>query len=128
MMISNLPVELQNKIFFYAAEHPVAEIVRNQRDYVLKNTKGEWAKILIDGFGNLYSVFDWHDHKILMRTPTNLRWKCLLQELERIINKRTNNGLEPIEFDKLLKYTSRLKINDVEKKWLRLTFGTVNKF
>ena len=26
--ISDLPVELQNKIFFYAAEHPIAKIVR----------------------------------------------------------------------------------------------------
>ena len=27
-MISDLPVELQNKIFFYAAEHPCATIIR----------------------------------------------------------------------------------------------------
>ena len=46
----------------------------------------------------------------------------LLEELGGIINLHTNNGLEPIEFDKLLKYTTRLKINDVEKKWLRHHF------
>ena len=28
MMISNLPVELQNKIFCYAAEHPCAKMIR----------------------------------------------------------------------------------------------------
>ena len=27
-MISNLPVELQNKIFFYAAEHPCAKMIK----------------------------------------------------------------------------------------------------
>ena len=28
MMISNLPVELQNKIFYYCAEHPCAKIMK----------------------------------------------------------------------------------------------------
>ena len=28
MMISDLPVELQNKIFFYCAEHPCAKMIK----------------------------------------------------------------------------------------------------
>ena len=30
MMISNLPVELQNKIFFYYAEHPCAKMIKQK--------------------------------------------------------------------------------------------------
>ena len=30
-MISNLPVELQNKIFLYAAEHPCAKMIKQKR-------------------------------------------------------------------------------------------------
>ena len=36
MMISNLPVELQNKIFFYAAEHPCAKIIKSYRTPFIK--------------------------------------------------------------------------------------------
>jgi hypothetical protein len=119
-MISNLPVELQNKIFFYAAEHPCAKIIKQQRDYIFN--KSISAKRCVDDYGCLYHIFYWYDSKILMRTQKNIRWMHLLEELGGIINLHTNNGLEPIEFDKLLKYTTRLKINDVEKKWLRHHF------
>ena len=45
MMISNLPVELQNKIFFYCAEHPCAKIMkiyyrRDFRDFKEFKDKG----------------------------------------------------------------------------------------
>ena len=30
MMISNLPLELQNKIFFYATEHPCAKMIKQK--------------------------------------------------------------------------------------------------
>ena len=111
-MISNLPVELQNKIFFYAAEHPCAKMIKEKRDYIMY--KGSWARRFLDEYGCLYHIFYWYDSKIFMRTQKNIRWMHLLEELGGIINLHTNNGLEPIEFDKLFEYTSRLNINDVE--------------
>ena len=114
MMISNLPLELQNKIFFYATEHPCAKMIKEQRDYIL-NKSGSWAKQCIDKYGCLHNVFEWYDYKILRNRHINLRWWYLLTELGGIINIHTNNGLEPIEFEKLLEHTTRLKINDAEK-------------
>ena len=119
-MISNLPVELQNRIFFYYAEHPCAKMIKEKRDYIMDN--GSWARRILDEYGCLYHIFYWYDSKIFMRTQKNIRWMHLLEELGGIINIHTNNGLEPIEFDTLLKYTTRLKINDVEKQWLRHYF------
>ena len=112
-MISNLPVELQNKIMFFVLEHPCAKIIKQQRDYIFN--KSISAKRCVDDYGCLYHIFYWYDSKIFMRTQKNIRWMHLLEELGGIINIHTNHGLEPIEFDTLLKYTTRLKINDVEK-------------
>ena len=120
MMISNLPVELQNKIMFYALEHPCAKMIKDELDNIFNYET--WAKHNIDDYGDLYSVIYVFNDRLLMKTQKNVRWRYLLDELDEIINIHTNNGLEPIEFDKLLKYTSRLKINDVEKKWLRHHF------
>ena len=119
-MISNLPLELQNKIFYYYAEHPCAKIIKQQRDYILNNSS--WAKECINEYGCLHHVFEWYDYKILRNRHINLRWWYLLTELGGIINIHTNNGLEPIEFEKLLEHTTRLKINDAEKQWLRHYF------
>ncbi len=119
MMISDLPQELQNKIFYFL-EHPCAEIIKQQRDYIFH--KSISAKRCVDEYGCLYHIFYWYDSKIFMRTQKNIRWMHLFEELGGIINIHTNNGLEPIEFDTLLKYTSRLKINDAEKQWLRHYF------
>jgi hypothetical protein len=63
MMISDLPVELQNKIFFYAAEHPCAKIIKQQCDYIFN--KSIFAKRCIDDYGCLYHVFYWYDYKML---------------------------------------------------------------
>ena len=119
-MICDLPLELKNKIMFYALEHPCAKIIKQQRDYIFNRSIS--AKRCIDDYGCLYHVFYWYDYKLLMRTQKNIRWMHLLEELGGIINIHTNNGLEPIEFERLLEYTTRLKINDAEKKWLRHHF------
>ena len=120
MMISNLPVELQNKIFYYCAEHPCAKMIKNQIDDMFRC----WpcGKDIIYEYGCLYYEMRWFDDRLLMRTQKNIRWRYLLEELGGIINIHTHDGLEPIDFDKFLNYTTRLKINDAEKKWLRHHF------
>ena len=113
MEISNLPVELQNKIMFYALEHPCAQMIKNQLDDIFSYET--WGKRIIDDYGHLYTVIYAFDDRLLMRTQKNFRWRYLLEELGGIINIHTNHGLEPIEFEKLLEYTTRLKINDAEQ-------------
>ena len=34
MDINNLPVEMQNKIFYYYAEHPLAKIIKQRVNYM----------------------------------------------------------------------------------------------
>ena len=118
--IDNLPLELQNKIMCYALEHRCAKMIKHQIDDIF--SYGTWGKRIIDDYGHLYTVIYAFDDRLLMRTQKNFRWRYLLEELGGIINIHTNNGLEPIDFQRLLFYTTRLKINDVEKKWLRHHF------
>ena len=96
-------------------------MVKEKRDYIMY--KGSWARRFLDESGCLYHIFYWYDSKIFMRTQKNIRWMHLLEELGGIINIHTNNGLEPIEFKKLLKYTTHLKINDAEKMVKTLLAG-----
>ena len=44
MMISNLPLELQNKIFYYYAEHPITAMLKNEIKVIenIKNRRLYW--------------------------------------------------------------------------------------
>ena len=95
MMISNLPVELQNKIMFYTLEHPCAKMIKNQIDDMFRCWR--CGGDLLYEEGCLYYEMYLFNERLLMRTRQNLRWRYLREELEGIINIHTNNGLEPIE-------------------------------
>ena len=128
MMISDLPVELQNKIMFYALEHPCAKMIKNQIQILTKKMPFNDMSYFIDNGLFVSGTKYFGKYQFWFKRPKIVgRWCGICVSTADILkDDRTDYGRRPITFGKLLDYLSYLSLNDIEQTWLRQRVKTTN--
>ena len=127
-MISNLPVEIENVIFYYCAEHPCAKMIEKQIHILTKDLGNQETSYIIDNglFVRGTHYFETYTSSFKKTKIVN-RWSGICDALaDTLAYKYTNFGRRPITFGKLLDYLSCLRLNDIEKTWLRQRIKITN--
>ena len=127
-MISNLPVELQNQIFYYYAEHPCAKMIKEQ---IAVLTKYERCPNIVSnsidyGYFISHTEYFSHYHARFKRTPIVQRWSSILHSInDKIFYLKISRG-SPIHITEVLKSMSYPELSDIERTWVINRFKIKN--
>ena len=122
--IDNLPLEIQNKIFYYYAEHPCAKMIKNQIAILTKHQI--WPNHVSDSIRCRLFIsntrYFHHYHACFRRTGIVKRWSSILHSIDDKIVYHS----KPIHITKLLKSMSYPILTDIEKTWVMNRFKIIN--
>ena len=116
MMISNLPVELQNKIFYYCAEHPCAKMIKQQIAILTKYES--YPNNVSDSIGYYNACFK--------KSGIVKRWSSILHSIDDAIFYHRCRSSKPIHITTLLKSMSYPILTDIERTWVMNRFKIKN--
>ena len=127
-MICDLPLELQNKIFFYAAEHPCAEMIKKQ---IAVLTKYERCPNIVSdsidyGYFIIHTEYFHHYLARFKRAPIVKIWSSILHSInDKIFYLKIRRG-SPIHITEVLTSMSYPKLSDIERTWVITSFKIKN--
>ena len=125
-MISNLPVELQNKIFYYCAEHPCAKMIRKQIATLTKyDPKHVNFSIDLGLFISNTQYFGYYD-ACFKKSGIVKRWSSILHSIDDAIFYHRCRSSKPIHITTLLKSMSYPILTDIERTWVMNRFKIKN--
>ena len=124
MTISNLSLELQNKIYSYVGDHPCAKMIKKQLHILTKYQICQgYVNLSIDQGLFIRHTRDFHSYTASFRKTRIVgRWGGILESINEKIFHHTLSTEKPIHIQKLLESLSYLRLNDIEKTWIMNRF------
>ena len=128
MEINNLPLELQNKIFYYYAEHPCAKMIKNQIAILTKRQicPNHVSNSIRYGIFISDTRYFHHYYACFRRTGIAERWSSILHSIDEQIFYHICGNSGPIHITKLLESMSYPILTDIEKTWVMNRFKIIN--